>query len=160
MPKTAPSPPRKADTLALALALGSGGLLTLMVLFNGTMGLATTPIFSSLAAHATGTVAAALILATRHSTHAPNATPAPVWAYLAGLSGALTVVLTSTTVNTPLALGGTIALGLAGQSAFALAADRWGWFGLPRRRPGLADYLGAALVLAGSALIIFGGRGA
>jgi transporter family-2 protein len=151
-----------ARRLDLALALASGGLLTLMVLFNGEMGRHTTALFSSWAAHATGSLAAALALALgwalgQRRRPAADRPRAPFWAYLAGLSGAVTVMLTSVTVNSPLALSGTLALGLAGQAGFALLSDLWGWFGLPRRRPTAPDLAAFALVLAGSLLVIAAG---
>jgi transporter family-2 protein len=65
-------------------------------------------------------------------------------------------MLTSTAVNSPLALSGTLALGLAGQVLFSLAADRWGLFGLPKRIPRLKDFAALALIFAGSMIIIFG----
>lgn len=147
----------------LLIAFGTGGLLTLMVLFNGQMGAATTPFFSSLAAHGTGTVAAMLVLglfALRRAAPAANG-KAPWWSYLAGLSGAVTVMLTSYTVNSSLALSGTLALGLAGQVVFGLLADRFGLFGLfglPQRRPRQRDLTALTLIVAGSLLIIFYGR--
>ncbi len=144
----------------LALAFASGGLLTLMVDFNGLVGFYGGALYSSWVAHGTGTVAAVIFLfmLTRRKTDA-NATTqqkAPLWAYLGGVSGALTVMLTSTAVNTPLALAGTLALGLAGQMLFSLAADRWGLFGLPKRTPTPTDFAAVALISAGSLIIIFG----
>jgi transporter family-2 protein len=141
--------------LHLLRAFLSGGVLTLMILCNGTIAAATNGYFASLAPHATGTVAALVFLAVL-----PRSLPArpgrpPLWAYLGGLSGALTVMLTSVAMNSALALSGTIALGLAGQSLFGLASDRFGWFGMPQRIPGARDGLTMALVLAGSLIIIF-----
>jgi bacterial/archaeal transporter family-2 protein len=144
---------RPIDLLA---AFGTGGLLTLMVLFNGEMAAFTTPFFSSLAAHGTGTVAAALaLLIIGRKVTTSTAGRAPLWAYLGGISGAVTVMLTSVTVNSVLALSGTLALGLAGQVVFGLAADRFGLFGLPRRQPTLRDIGALALIVGGSLLIIF-----
>lgn len=150
-------PPRLRPT-DLLIAAGTGGLLTLMVLLNGQMAAHTTPFFASLAAHGTGTVAALLALVWL-GRRAPVAPPprAPLWAYLGGLSGAVTVVLTSVTVNSVLALSGTLALGLAGQVVFGLAADRFGLFGLPRRSPTGRDLGALALIVAGSLLVIFAG---
>lgn len=155
----------------LALGFGSGALLTSMVFLNGTMGQATNAYFSSLAAHLTGTVAAALALLIlrmhrlasgrtigAERLRAPSG--APFWAYLAGLAGAVTVMLTSTTANSPLALSGTLALGLAGQAGFALVSDRFGLFGLPRRRPARRQIAALGLILAGSAVIILAGNAA
>jgi transporter family-2 protein len=143
--------------LDLMLAFASGGLLALMVLCNGTVAASAGPLFASLAAHGTGVVAAAVFLALLPRRAGPGG--APAWAYLGGLSGAVTVMLTSVTVNSSLALSGTLALGLAGQVVFGLAADRFGWFGLAARRLGRRDAAVVALIAAGSLLIIFGRSG-
>ena len=85
---------------------------------------------------------------------------APLWAYLGGIVGAATVMLTSTSVNTPLALAGTLALGLAGQVLLSLAADFWGLLDLPKRRLDLRDAGAVILIVAGSLLIILFGLNA
>lgn len=150
--------------LYVIAAFASGGLLTLMVFFNGQLAFHGTPLFASWVAHGTGTIAAIIFLLVlwRRPRSAPQAKKpsAPWWAYLGGLSGALTVMFTSTTVNSALALSGTLALGLAGQFAFGLVADLWGMFGLPKRRPDLRDLTAFALIIAGSAIIIFFALGA
>lgn len=154
----------RLNPLHLAAAFGTGCLLTLMVYFNGELGRYGNALFASWAAHGTGTVAALIFLAIlwpRRKAVPGEAKPkAPLWAYLGGVSGAVTVILTSMTVNSPLALSGTLALGLAGQVVFGLAADRWGLFGLARRKAELRDYAALGLIVAGSALIIFFGMGA
>lgn len=155
--QTAPRP----TLVPVLAAFATGCVLTLMVHFNGELGRYGTPVFASWAAHGTGTVAAAIWLglswvATRVSPFASGSNArAPLWAYLGGVSGAITVMLTSITVNSPLALSGTLALSLAGQVSFGLAADRWGLFGMPRRDSDLRDYAALALIVAGSAIIIF-----
>jgi transporter family-2 protein len=143
-----------ARPLHLVAALATGGLLSLMVLCNAEITRAAGPVLGSFVPHATGTVAAGLallLLARRRGTER-----APAWAYLGGLSGALTVMLSSVAANTALALSGTLALGLVGQAAFGLAADRWGLLGLPRRRATIQDLAALALILGGSAILIFG----
>ena len=151
-----------SSPLRLLAAFASGGLLTVMVFLNGEAGLHGGPLFSSWLAHGTGTVAAMLLLAVlwRRNDITPTRSKAPPWAYLGGISGAATVMLTSTAVNTPLGLAGTLALGLAGQVAFSLAADRWGLFGLPRRKLTAQDAGAVALLVAGSLLIILVGGAA
>lgn len=152
----------RLNPLHLLAAFGSGGLLTLMVDFNGTLALHGNPLFSSWTAHGVGTVAALVLLAVLYRSRSPAGQPkprAPLWAYFGGLSGAATVMLTSVAVNSPLALSGTLALGLCGQAIFSLAADKWGLFGLPVRRPGLRDLAAVVLILSGSALIILFGLG-
>ncbi|MBB2750104.1 UNVERIFIED_ORG: transporter family-2 protein [Rhizobium aethiopicum] len=143
-------------------AFATGGLLTFMVHLNGELARYANPLFSSWTAHGTGMVAAVILLLALYRRRAPmpgKAAKAPLWAYLGGVSGAATVILTSTTVNSPLGLSGTLALGLAGQVAFSLAADSWGLFGLPKRRPDLQDIAALGLVVTGGALIILFGRG-
>lgn len=156
MPDPAPPAPWPAP-LPLLAALGTGGLLSLMALCNAEVGRHGGPLAASLAPHATGTAAAALaLLALRGQGRPGKAPPVPPWASLGGLSGALTVMLTSVTAPTPLGLSGTLALGLLGQVAFGLAADRWGLLGLPRRRATARDAAVPALILAGSAILILG----
>lgn len=159
---SAPSASRP-QPLHLLAAFASGGLLTLMVFLNGESGRAGGPLFSSWLAHGTGTIAAMILVAllwrTRPKAAFANPSRPPLWAYLGGVSGAITVMLTSTTVNSPLAVAGTLALGLAGQVGFSLAADGFGLFGLPRRRLGLRDLGAIILIGLGSLLIILFGQG-
>ncbi len=169
-PSTAPQlPPQRsrpdtAHLVALVAAFGTGGLLAFMVLLNGTLSRSHGPLFASWTAHATGTVAASLFLlpfavGVLRNRHLPGAhLRAPLWAYLGGVCGAVTVMLSAVTMNTALALSGTLALGLLGQVAFGLLADRFGLLGLPRRAMTARDAAALVLILTGSALIIFSGR--
>lgn len=141
--------------LTPAIAFATGGLLSLMVLFNGALAVHGTLLFSSWVPHVTGTLAALIFLAVLRPKRA-EAARAPWWAYLGGLAGAVTVMLTSAAVNSALALSGTLALGLAGQIGFGLVADARGLFGLPRRRPQARDFAAVALIFAGSLILIFG----
>lgn len=132
-----------------------------MVHLNGELARYGNPLFSSWVAHGTGMVAAVAVLTAFFHYRVQitlGAPRAPYWAYLGGVSGAATVILTSTAVNTPLGLSGTLALGLAGQVMFSLAADQWGLFGLPKRRSDLRGLAALAMVLCGSFLIILFGR--
>ncbi len=139
-------------------AFGTGGLLSLMVLFNGTLAAYGSLFFASWVPHLTGTFAALLFLVILKPKRAHVARP-PLWVYLGGVSGAITVMLTSATLNSALALSGTIALGLAGQMVFSLFADVRGLFGLPQRTPVPRDFVALALIIAGSLILIFFGSG-
>ena len=141
------------------IAFGAGWLITLMVLFNGTLAINGTLLFSSWVPHATGTVAAVLLLLILRPKKA-STRPAPLWAYLGGVSGAITVIATSAAMNSALALSGTIAVGLAGQVAFSLLADLRGMFGMPKVRPTLRDFAALGLILSGAVLLVFFGSGA
>lgn len=161
------STPQRTNPLHLVAAFGSGCLLTLAIFINGEAGRYGGALFSSWIAHTVGTVVAVILLALiwrRQRTEAQTATVThgkpPLWSYLGGVCGAVTVMLTSTAVNSPLALAGTVALGLAGQVVLSLAADFWGLLGLPRRRLDLRDAGAVILIAAGSLLIILFGLGA
>ncbi len=129
-----------------------------MVLFNGTLAAYGSLFFASWVPHLTGTVAALLFLLILKPKRAEAARP-PLWVYLGGVSGAITVMLTSAALNSALALSGTIALGLAGQMVFSLFADIRGLFGLPQRTPTPRDYIALFLIIAGSLILIFFGSG-
>ncbi|KAB0680815.1 DMT family transporter [Aureimonas leprariae] len=158
MPTPSTSRPKPHHLLA---AFCTGCLLTLMVYLNGELARFGGAMFASWTAHGVGLLAAAAFLALAFRSRrrgAGTASKAPVWACLGGLSGAATVLATSTAVNSRIGLSGTLALGLAGQALFALAADRWGLFSLPVRKPDRFDALSLVLILAGSALIILFAR--
>lgn len=142
-----------------AAAFGAGGLLSLMVLFNGTLAAYGSLFFASWVPHLTGSFAALLFLLVLRPKRVQAARP-PLWVYLGGVSGAVTVMLTSATLNSALALSGTLALGLAGQMIFSLFADMRGLFGLPQRMPLRRDYLALSLIVAGSLVLIFFGGSA
>lgn len=150
---------KPAQLFHFAAAFGAGGLLSLMVLFNGTLAAYGSLFFASWVPHLTGTVAALLFLIVLRPKRVEVARP-PLWVYLGGVSGAVTVMLTSAALNSALALSGTIALGLAGQMVFSLFADMRGLFGLPQRMPGARNYISLVLIIAGSLILIFFGSGA
>lgn len=156
------NPDRPISLVDLLAAFAAGGLLTLMMHFNGELARYGGVLFSSWTAHGTGTIAALIFVVMMRSTWRAEdsiGTSIPWWAYLGGLSGALTVMVGSYAVNSPLALSGTLALGLGGQVVFSLAADHWGLFGLAKRQPGMRDLAALGLVMAGSAVIILFGLG-
>jgi transporter family-2 protein len=152
-------PQKPAQLFHFAAAFGAGGLLSLMILFNGTLAAYGSLFFASWVPHLTGTIAALLFLIILRPKRVQSVRP-PLWVYLGGVAGAITVMLTSATLNSALALSGTIALGLAGQMVFSLFADMRGLFGLPQRTPTKRDFLALALIIAGSFILIFFGSGA
>lgn len=142
------------------LALGAGVLLTGMVSINSLLAKLTTPLFSSWVAHGIGTILSILfvvLLAKKFTPPAPVSTETsklPLWAYAGGITGALTVVVATMAVNSPLGLAGTLALGLVGQIGFGLMADHWGWFGMIKRKLTIHHVISTTLIVAGSLLII------
>tara|TARA_R110002051_G_scaffold70726_7_gene127281 strand:+ start:19743 stop:20207 length:465 start_codon:yes stop_codon:yes gene_type:complete len=135
-------------------AFGAGGLISLMLLTNGTLAQYGSLLFSSWVPHFTGTILAIVILAVLRPARVSQRRP-PLWAYLGGVSGGLTVVATSAAMNSALALSGTIALGLAGQILFSLVADARGLFGLPQKMPAWRDFAGLSLIIGGALVLIF-----
>lgn len=157
----------RPSLLYFAAAFGAGCILAVMTHLNGVITHYGNALFSSWTAHGIGSVAAILILALLYFKKPRQAADsdrmvirAPWWAYLGGIAGAATVVCASLAVNSPLALSGTIALGLGGQVIFSLAADFWGLFGLPARRLDARDVMVVALILGGSLLVIAAGGAA
>lgn len=146
------------------VAIAAGVLLALMIKYNSALADGTTPVFASWVAHGLG-AAAALVLVLMHASllrrrrghDQPQAAKAPMWFYLGGIPGALTVIFAAITVNSSLALSGTIALMLVGQVFFGMICDQLGLFRSARRRFAATDFLVALSILTGSALIIFGG---
>jgi transporter family-2 protein len=146
------------------LAVAGGVLLAFMIHYNSLLAKHTTPVFASWVAHGLGGAAALLLVvlyskAPRSTATAdgPRCVKAPLWFYLGGIPGAFTVILAAVTVNSTLALAGTVALMLVGQVLFGIVSDHFGLFRTPRRRIGVYDLCVVLSVLTGSMLIIFGG---
>ncbi|MDO5606574.1 MAG: DMT family transporter [Paracoccus sp. (in: a-proteobacteria)] len=147
--------PHPRHPAEIVVALATGALLTVMLLSNSTVAAYSSPLYSSLVAHAVGTVTAVAALAVLRLPLRPRAGGVPFWAYLGGVSGAVTVMLTSLAANSSLALTGTLALGLAGQMVLALISDRFGILGMPKRMPARVELVSLAMISAGTLLIIF-----
>jgi transporter family-2 protein len=147
------------------LAFAGGLLLALMVNTNSLLARHTTPVFTSWVSHGLGAAAAVILVlvfarvfgARGQVQKPPSRTRMPLWFYLGGIPGAVTVILSAITVNSPLTLSGAIAFMLVGQVVFGIASDSFGLFRTLKRRIVAADVLGALAVLVGSALILFGG---
>ncbi|WP_433435048.1 DMT family transporter [Nonomuraea sp. CA-141351] len=142
------------------LALAGGVLLTLMTSSNAVLARHTDAVYASWAAHGLGAlVALVLVLAVRR-TPKPSGDDegrTPFWYHLGGIPGAFVVIISAVAVNSELALGGTVALMLAGQIVFGTVSDHLGLLRIPKRRVTATDLLVAGCVLAGSALIVLGG---
>jgi bacterial/archaeal transporter family-2 protein len=76
----------------------------------------------------------------------------PWWAWLGGLMGAFYVAV-STIVASQLGTASLLGLGLLGQLTLALAADHYGWMGLPEHPITLTRLAGVALLAGGVWLI-------
>jgi len=109
---------------------------------------------AALASFLVGTVALiSLLLATR--TPLPDRdtlASVPLWAWFGGLMGAFYVAI-STVVASQLGTASLLGLALLGQLAMSLAADHFGWMGLPVHPITLTRLAGVALLGAGVWLI-------
>ncbi|KAB8037566.1 EamA-like transporter family protein [Silvanigrella paludirubra] len=147
------------------LALGSGCILAIMILFNSTLAKYTTPLYSSWIAHGIGSIAALILiyLFTKvfHSRmNNPKKTKSiskksSFWLYSGGIPGAFTVILASVSINSKLGLSGTLALMLLGQIIFGIICDSFGLFGTLKKRFKFKDFMVVFFVLTGSWIIIF-----
>lgn len=140
------------------LALTAGALLALMISINSVLASYNSPLLASWVAHGIGAITAwllLLLLNRRPPKSSPSSVTVPRWAYFGGIPGALTVVLAAITVNSPLALSGSLALMLTGQVLFGMLSDSCGWFGVMKRRLNANDIIATLLILSGCALLIF-----
>ncbi|MBO2702496.1 DMT family transporter [Shewanella algae] len=151
---------------AALVAFVAGGLLALMIQLNSQLASAGSPLLASWIAHGTGALTALLLwlfMGRRKAAPSPgvpeqNKQPKctlPLWAWLGGLPGAMTVILAAICVNSPLGLGGTLALLLLGQLLFGAISDTRGWWLLPKRQLHPLEWPALLLVLAGALLLIF-----
>lgn len=140
------------------LAVFSGGLLASMIFLNGMLARYTSPAWSSLFVHGLGTIVAGIFVAPVFPGRARRREKAPLWSYLGGGAGALTVVLSNITVNSPIGLSGTLALMLLGQTVFGLLVDALGLFQMRRRTLTAYDFVKVLFVMSGSAILIFFAR--
>lgn len=155
--------------LDLVLALLGGSLLAVMINLNSRLAEFTTPFLASWVAHGIGAIMALAIVmviaktkrstTTNNSIHLNHNNPpkSPKWSYLGGIPGALTVVFAAITVNSPLGLAGTLALGLVGQIMFGTVVDNFGLFGLDKKPFSIANCISILPIAVGSTIIIFFG---
>lgn len=148
------------------VALCSGALLALMIKLNSQLALYSSPLWASWIAHGIGAVTVLLMLFLLWSWRRlkggkftsyvdSRLLPLPWWAYLGGIPGAITVVLAAITVNSELALAGTLALMLMGQLIFSCIFDCYGYFGVVKRRIQRREIIAMMMILLGAMLVIF-----
>jgi bacterial/archaeal transporter family-2 protein len=148
---------QKLDEL---LAFSGGILLVLMMSCNGIIAKYSSPVFSSWVIHGVGAISAfafvrLFTVISSSKTMGVIAIKGPVWSYFGGVPGALSVVLSAISINSPLKLAGTFALMLVGQIMFGIICDQFGLFGMKKRNALLSDFFVVLLVLTGSGIIIF-----
>ncbi len=138
------------------LTLFAGGLLSLMVYFNGLLAKYISPFEASLVVHLVGLVTALIIWIFFRPKNKEPHKKIPFWPFLAGIFGGIAVAINGMTVNSPVGVAGTIGLFVLGQVIYSWFNDSWGWFGTPRRKLTLLDFLQAFFILAGVGVLIYG----
>jgi len=137
------------------LVLITGALIALMVSVNGGL-TASFGVFPAAAIiHAVGTAFALALCFWRKKTP-PVPRGLPAWLFLGGIIGVATTACNNFAFGR-ISTTSLVALGLLGQSAASLAADRYGLFGLPKRPAQKAALPGIAVSFAGMALMLGGG---
>lgn len=148
------------------VALCSGVLLALMIKLNSQLALYSSPLWASWIAHGIGALTVLLMLfllrkmlmgkEAKSALNADANLPGlPWWAYLGGVPGAATVVLAAVTVNSELALAGTLALMLVGQLILSCIFDSCGYFGVVKRRIRFTEVIAMVMILLGAMLVIY-----
>ncbi|HYJ39682.1 MAG TPA: DMT family transporter [Steroidobacteraceae bacterium] len=142
-------------SLAYLLGIVSGFGLTLQIGMNSR--LRTVLQSANTAALVSFLVGTAALIGLLIATRAPlpdrdTLASVPWWAWFGGLMGAFYVAI-STVVASQLGTASLLGLALAGQLAMSLAADHFGWMGLPVHPITLTRLAGVALLGAGVWLI-------
>lgn len=154
---------RKLSLNMPLVALCSGALLALMIKLNSQLAVYSSPLWAAWIAHGIGAVTVLFMLLLLQGrrlnrvtfiAHA-NRPPLPWWAYVGGIPGAITVVFAAITVNSELALAGTLALMLLGQLIFSCVFDCFGYFGMAKRRIQPREVIAMMMILFGAMLVIF-----
>jgi len=141
--------------LAYLLGIVSGFGLTLQIGMNSRLRtVLQSANTAALVSFLVGTVAlVGLLIATRAPLpDRDTLASVPLWAWFGGLMGAFYVAI-STVVASQLGTASLLGLALLGQLAMALAADHFGWMGLPVQPITLTRLAGVALLGAGVWLI-------
>jgi transporter family-2 protein len=151
----------KNQSINLSLALAGGITLASMLAINSELAAFSSPLLASWLAHGVGAVISffLLLLVSALIGKKVSLLPksgTPIWAYLGGVPGALTVILAAITVNSPLGLSGSIVLIMAGQLLFGLISDTLGLFGLPKRSININDGFALLFLISGCLITMFG----
>ena len=134
--------------LAYLLGIVSGFGLTLQIGMNSRLRtVLQSANTAALVSFLVGTVAlVALLMATRAPLpDRDTLATVPWWAWFGGLMGAFYVAI-STVVASQLGTASLLGLALLGQLAMSLAADHFGWMGLPENQITLTRLAGVALL--------------
>jgi len=149
------------------LALLTGVLITVMVAFNGNVTARHGMYTATVVIHLVGLLCVSLLLLAKREkpimlgVTGENGQRIPVYMYLGGAVGVITVLLTNFAFGS-ISVSALMALGLFGQSLSAIAVDQYGLFGMVRHPFNRRKIIGLALMLCGIGVMVmdFGGGAA
>lgn len=136
----------------LAAAIGAG--LAVQAGVNSQLRVATgSAMWTALiSASITVVLLAAALLARRDALQLTGYSRFPWWIWIGGAAGAA-YVLGAVVLTRPLGVATLFAAIIVGQVTAGLIIDHFGWFGVPVHRASVDRMLGAALLIAGMAII-------
>ena len=143
--------------VSYGLAFMAGLILAMMIYFNGSLAMNVHPYWASTIVHGIGFFFGMILFALfpfARSDKKSVKNNLPWWNFMGGISGGLTVVLASITINSSLGVSGSIAFMLLGQILFALFCDLFGFLGIPKRKLEKRTYIQIFFVSLGCALIL------
>ncbi len=138
------------------LAALSGMLIAVMVAINGELTSEIGNYPATVLIHLVGLIAvSAVLLIMRQKLHpGPRL---PLYMYMGGVIGVGSVLLNNHTYAI-LGVSVTLALGLLGQLVCSIVIDQWGLFGMPKQTLKPHRLAAAAVVLAGTFMMMMGGN--
>lgn len=124
-----------------------GAIISVMILYNGTLSNALGNFSSSIIIHIVGLISIILVIILSKSKLKIHR-QIPLYLYSAGAIGVFTVVFTNLSF-TKLGVSLTLALGLLGQSIFSIIIDHFGMLGMRIMRFNQKKYIGLFLIAFG-----------
>lgn len=131
----------------LIISIMIGAIVSVMILFNGTLSNALGNLISTVIIHFVGLLSVILVLIIS-KTKFKFQKGIPFYLYSAGAIGVLTVVLTNLSFA-ELGVSLTLALGLFGQSIFSIFIDHYGLFGMKIIKFNRKKLIGLSIITIG-----------
>jgi len=129
------------------LSILTGAIVSVMILFNGTLSNALGNFNSSIIIHFVGLISIIFVLLISKSKFKLHK-GIPFYLYSAGAIGVFTVVLTNVSFTT-LGVSLTLAIGLLGQSVFSIFIDHFGLMGMKIVKFNKKKYTGLFIIAFG-----------
>lgn len=134
-----------------SMSLLAGMLISVMVVFNGSLNARVGQLAALVVIHSIGLAVIGLTMLAKGEK--PRFPKLPVYLYVGGFIGVLTTVFNNTAFG-HISVSAMMALSLLGESLSGLAADHYGFLGIPKRAFRTEKLWGALLTLIGIAVMI------